>query len=239
MVEQSGVSQDTTGVAGRRCGPCTMRRPRAGLAPCVRDALGLPSAPTKWGRPQGLDGVGRTRAKARGNRWGPIPQGSTTPSVRAPEARSRGAKSPPMTKPSLRKLGWVERRKARVSPLARRCAPVSSRDGIGNRDVALRGAPSPSINHRGMRTTGAPGAGQTIRAMMLVCMSSARKRGLFDNRIGGQEHAQSVMAYATLSTVMAGLDPAIQLHCAARKMDARVKPAHDVEGPCGSRTASS
>jgi len=46
MVEQSGVSQDTTGVAGRRCGPCTMRRPRAGLAPCVRDALGLPSAPT-------------------------------------------------------------------------------------------------------------------------------------------------------------------------------------------------
>ena len=92
-----------------------LRRPRAGLAPCVRDALGLPSAPTKWGRPQGLDGVGRTRAKARGNRWGPIPQGSTTPSVRAPEARSQGAKSPPMTKPSRRKLGWVERRKARVS----------------------------------------------------------------------------------------------------------------------------
>ncbi len=32
-----------------------MRRPRAGLAPCVRDALGLPSAPTKWGRLHWLD----------------------------------------------------------------------------------------------------------------------------------------------------------------------------------------
>ena len=141
-----------------------LRRPRAGLAPCVRDALGLPSAPTKWGRPQGLDGVGRTRAKARGNRWGPIPQGSTTPSVRAPEARSRGAKSPPMTKPSLRKLGWVERRKARVSLSGgrdalhsaarlsgrlRRCASRRSVPLIhGMRDERTSGVPR-AANNRG------------------------------------------------------------------------------------------
>ena len=136
-----------------------LRRPRAGLAPCVRDALGLPSAPTKWGRPQGLDGVGRTRAKARGNRWGPIPQGSTTPSVRAPEARSRGAKSPPMTKPSPRKPGWVERRKARVSLSGGRDTLHSAARLSGRLRRCASRRSVPLTIEEGLGTTGAPGAG--------------------------------------------------------------------------------
>ena len=71
----------------------------------------------------------------------------------------------------------MERREARVSPIARRCAPVSSRDGAGNEDVAPRGAPSPLIYEMRDGTTGAPGAGQRTRAMMHACTSSAKCAG--------------------------------------------------------------
>ena len=55
-----------------------------------------------------------------------------------------------------------------------------------DQDVAPHGAPSPLIYAEGQRNTGAPGAGQTIRAMTHACMSSRRNSWLFDNRIGMQ-----------------------------------------------------
>ena len=55
-----------------------MRRPRHGSHPCVRDALGLPSAPTKWGRPKQRAGRGPDEGgpKPAGTRRTSIPQGS-------------------------------------------------------------------------------------------------------------------------------------------------------------------
>ena len=120
-----------------------MRRPRAGLAPCVRDALGLPSAPTKWGRLHWLD-AGQSPREPVGSDPARI-DNSICP-------------RPGSTVPGSEIAAMMERRKARVSPLARRRAPVSSRGGIGNRDVALRGAPSPSINDRGMKKLRRPRA---------------------------------------------------------------------------------
>ena len=108
MVEQLGVSQDAPGSragdeARARCGACA-----CGSQPHVRDALGSPSVPTKWDCLQWLD-AGRTNA---GESLRDQRQAQESLSVRAPEARSRGAKPPLM----------MERRKARVSPFARRCA---------------------------------------------------------------------------------------------------------------------
>ena len=92
--------------AGRRTGPCAMRRPRAGFAPCVRDALGLPSAPTKWGRPKQRAGRGRTSAgQSPCEQGGPRSRKDRKPSVRAPEATVPGSEIAAVT----------ERRKARVS----------------------------------------------------------------------------------------------------------------------------
>ena len=64
---------------------------------------------------KGLDGVGQARAKARVNKADLDPARIESRLSAPRKLRSRGAKSPPMTKPSLRKPGWVERRKARVS----------------------------------------------------------------------------------------------------------------------------
>jgi len=64
---------------------------------------------------KGLDGVGQARAKARVNKADLDPARIESRLSAPRKLRSRGAKSPRMTKPSLRKLGWVERRKARVS----------------------------------------------------------------------------------------------------------------------------
>jgi len=64
---------------------------------------------------KGLD-AGRTKAgQSPLEQGGPRSRKDRKPSVRAPEATVPGREIAAMTKPSLRKPGWVERRKARVS----------------------------------------------------------------------------------------------------------------------------
>jgi hypothetical protein len=83
---------------------------------------------------------------------------------------------PGSTVPGSEIAAVTERRKARVSPLARRCAPVLPRGGIGNQDVALRGAPSPSIGGRGMNENSGVPAPQRTGAMTHARMSSRENR---------------------------------------------------------------
>ncbi len=123
---------------------------------------------------KGLD-VGRTNAgQSPQEQGGPRSRKDRKPSVRAPEATVPGSEIAAHDKaqPAQAWLGGAPQG-ARVSLWRERCAPVLPRGGIGNQDVALRGAPSPSMWSRDMRNTGAPGAGQTIRAMTHACSSSA------------------------------------------------------------------
>ena len=84
---------------------------------------------------------------------------------------------------------------ARVSLWRERCAPVLPGGGIGNHDVALRGAPSPSFIKRGygLRAHPAP-AKQHGRTRMPACgpekMTHDYAHRLFDNRIGRREPAR-------------------------------------------------
>jgi len=146
-VEQSVVPQGIgTGVrageqARARCGARAQDSHPASGTPRVCRPPQLSGA----AQIKGLD-AGRTKAgQSPLEQDGPRSRKDRKPSVRAPEATVPGSEIAAMTKPSLRKPSWVERRKARVSPLARRCAPMLPRGGIGNQDVALRGAPSPSM----------------------------------------------------------------------------------------------
>lgn len=79
------------------------------------------------------------RLSAGGGSHPPLPDPSVDHARALRLAIGRGH----VTKPQM------ERREARVSPVARRCAPVSSRDDAGNEDVVPHGAPSPLIYEEG------------------------------------------------------------------------------------------